>query len=191
MSQSELVSAIVKALVTTGIDYMVTGSLASSMQGEPRASHDIDIVVDLQLAHAKKLIAALLREDFYISEEAVFDAIKRGGMFNVLPYKESEKIDFWLLKNDAYDQSRFSRKQATEVLGTRVNVSKPEDTILYKLKWAVISGGSEKQFRDALRVYEVQKRILDEKYMDRWAGVLGVDVMALLERIRKESTPVD
>jgi hypothetical protein len=40
-------------------------------------------------------------------------------------------------------------------------VSSPEDTILAKLRWADISGGSEKQFTDALRVFEVQQGNVD------------------------------
>jgi hypothetical protein len=37
-----------------------------------------------------------------------------------------------------------------------------------KLKWAKLSGGSEKQFTDALRVYEIQYVNLDLSYMETW-----------------------
>jgi hypothetical protein len=188
MSQPELVKKIVHVLNEVGVDYMLTGSVASSMQGEPRSSHDIDIVVKLLPIQVKKLVAALPEDEFYISEEAVSEAVKRLSMFNILPLKESEKIDVWLLKDEAYDLIRFSRKYATEALGTRIKLSKPEDTILYKLKWALMSGGSEKQYRDALRVFEVQYRNIDVEYMDKWAKFLGV--VELLERIRREAIPL-
>lgn len=45
MSQQELLAKVVSALNHAGIDYMVTGSLVSSLQGEPRSTHDIDFVV--------------------------------------------------------------------------------------------------------------------------------------------------
>ena len=57
-----------------------------------------------------------------------------------------------------------------------------------KLKWARMSGGSEKQYVDALRVYEVQYQTLDQAYLDRWAKSLGVD--AILTRLQQEAKPL-
>jgi hypothetical protein len=37
----------VEFLTAAGIEYMLTGSLVSSLQGVPRLTHDIDIVVNL------------------------------------------------------------------------------------------------------------------------------------------------
>ena len=73
--------------------------------------------------------------------------------------------------------------------GVPLRVSCPEDTILMKLRWAELSGGSEKQFGDALRVYEVQHGILDQAYLDAWAVRLGVT--ASLARLRLEAKPID
>ena len=42
-----------------------------------------------------------------------------------------------------------------------------------KLHWAKRSGGSEKQFHDALRVYEVQFQLLNVNYMTHWVKNLG------------------
>ncbi|MGH7333177.1 MAG: hypothetical protein ACREKS_10630 [Candidatus Rokuibacteriota bacterium] len=47
-------------------------------------------------------------------------------------------------------------------------------------------GGSEKQFTDALRVWEVQRGRLDEEYLDQW--VLGV--AEVLARLRGEAQPL-
>ena len=48
---------------------------------------------------------------------------------------------------------------------------------------------SEKQFVDALRVYEVQHGGLDPSYLDAWAARL--DVTALLTRLRAEAEPIE
>ena len=56
MSQQELLKKIVGALDRVGIEYMLTGSFASSLQGEPRSTHDIDFVVALQLKAVKELV---------------------------------------------------------------------------------------------------------------------------------------
>jgi hypothetical protein len=104
-------------------------------------------------------------------------------MFNLLWIDTGDKVDFWLLTSDPFDQSRFQRRTIQPLLGEEFYLSAPEDTILMKLRWCQRSGGSEKQFTDALRVYEVQRTGLDEGYLDRWAVDLGVS--DLLAKVRK------
>ena len=77
-------------------------------------------------------------------------------MFNLLDVTEGEKIDFWLLTDEPFDRARFARRQRDEIDRVPVYVSSPEDTILAKLRWAKMCGGSEKQFTDARQVYEFQ-----------------------------------
>jgi len=45
MSQQELLKKIIQALDQAEIPYMITGSIVSSLQGEPRSTHDIDILI--------------------------------------------------------------------------------------------------------------------------------------------------
>jgi hypothetical protein len=75
-----------------------------------------------------------------------------------------------MLTDEPFDISRFSRKYRQDFLGSNLIVSRPEDTILAKLRWSKLSGGSEKQFVDALRVYEVQYHILDRDYLEEWVN---------------------
>lgn len=189
MSQQELLVRVVRELESAGIDYMLTGSLVSSLQGEPRSTHDIDVVVAIQLGAAKDLATAFPPPDYYLSEESICDAIARHGMFNLIDVHGGDKVDFWMLTTDPFDTSRFARKYAEEALGLALTVSSPEDTILAKLNWARLSGGSEKQFVDALRVYEVQYGKLDLQYLDHWAKQLGVE--SLMARIREEAEAID
>ena len=154
---------------------MVTGSVASSLQGKPRSTHDIGLGVALRESAAQKLVEAFPLPDFYLSEPSILDAINTGGMFNIIDTNEGDKIDFWMLTDEPFDQSRFSRKYAEDVMGFSIQISSPEDTILAKLRWAQLSGGSEKQFADALRVYEVQYGKLDLDYLADWAETLNVE----------------
>ena len=164
-----------EALTKTGVDYMVTGSVASGLQGEPRSTHDIDLVVALPPSAAKRLAEAFPPPDYHLPEEAILDAVRRRSMFNLISLTEGDKVDFWILTDDPFDRSRFARKGVEVVLGVRLQVSAPEDTILAKLRWAKMSGGSEKQFTDALRVYEVQLEKLDQNYLESWVKQLGVE----------------
>ena len=185
MSQQELLKKVIQVLEDTGIDYMVTGSVASSLQGEPRSTHDIDLVVAIQESAVKKLLEAFPPPDFYLDEHSILDAISRQDMFNLIDVNEGYKVDFWILTDEPFDQSRFSRKYVEEVMGTKIQVSSPEDTILAKLRWAKLSGGSEKQFTDALRVYEVQFEKLDKSYLEYW--VKKLNVKSMWKRLKKEA----
>jgi hypothetical protein len=69
-----------------------------------------------------------------------------------------------------------------------MKISTPEDTILMKLRWAKLSGGSEKQFTDALRVYEVQYEKLDLNYMETWSKALHIK--EFWERLKQEAQPL-
>ncbi len=189
MSQPEILRKVVAALATLGIDYMMTGSVVSSAQGEPRSTHDIDIVVTLQPEAIAGLVAAFPPPDYSLSEAAIRDALKARSMFNLLSLDDGDKVDFWLLTDEPFDRSRFARKRVETVLGLSLNVSSPEDTILVKLRWGRLAGGSEKQHTDALRVYEVQAGLLDQAYLDHWAGQLGVEED--LRRLRAQARPIE
>jgi hypothetical protein len=188
MSQQELLANVARTLDTLGIDYMITGSIASSLQGEPRMSHDIDLVIHLTAAAVPAILKAFPEPEFYLSEESVREALRQRTMFNVLHVAEGDKIDFWILTDDPFDQSRFSRKRDQEFFGRNVKVSSPEDTILKKLSWSKLLGGSEKQLTDALRVFEVQRDKLDLEYVRHWSAQLGIG--DLWQQLLQQAKPV-
>lgn len=187
MSQSELLKKVVVALDASGTPYMLTGSYASSLQGEPRLTHDIDLVVAMTPSAARLLIDAFPAPDYYLDLSAMSDAIARKGQFNLLDSVGGDKVDFWMLSDEPFDQSRFARRYVEEFEGQSLQVSRPEDTILMKLRWADLCGGSEKQFGDARSVYELQRGALDLQYIERWVELLNV--ADLWQRLQREAEP--
>ena len=69
-----------------------------------------------------------------------------------------------------------------------MKICSPEDTILLKLRWVRLSGGSEKQFTDALRVYELQYQILDMLYLEKWADLFNVNES--WSKLKNEAQPL-
>lgn len=185
MPQQELLRRVIQALETANIDYMVTGSLMSSLQGEPRSTHDIDLLISIERASVDDLLRGLSSPEFYLDRESILEAIATKSMFNLIDVHEGDKVDFWILTEEPFDKSRFARKYSEEVMGIRMKVSSPEDTILAKLRWAKLSGGSEKHFTDALRVYEVQFPNLDIQYLNSWSEQL--QIRDLWERLQEEA----
>ena len=80
LQPERLIRKVIQTLEDAEIEYMVTGSVASSLQGEPRSTHGIDLVVMLQKATIKKIIEAFPPPDFYLSEASILDAIDTEGM---------------------------------------------------------------------------------------------------------------
>ena len=174
MSQPHLLRKVLNAFHSHHIDYMITGSIVSSLQGEPRATHDIDIVIAIPKKVSRDLTMAFPPPRYYISQESIIEAIKHESMFNLIDTETGDKVDFWLLTGEPFDRSRFSRRYEETVWGLKMVISAPEDTILAKLKWDKMAGGSQKQFYDALRVYEMQFNKLDLEYITMWAKNLRV-----------------
>jgi hypothetical protein len=74
-------------------------------------------------------------------ELLTLEAIRHHGMFNVIDNEDGGKVDFWILTGEPFDRSRFARRVRIQALGTALSISSPEDTILAKLRWALLSGG--------------------------------------------------
>jgi hypothetical protein len=188
MLQPKLLNHLLTVLNESHIDYMVTGSIVSSLQGEPRATHDVDIVVNIKNSVIPELIKAFPPPQYYLDADSIKEAVEHKSMFNLLDTTEGDKIDFWILTDEPFDTSRFERKYEETVFGFKMKISQPEDTILAKLKWAKLSGGSEKQFTDSIRVYEVQYGKLDLGYLQNWANQLQIN--ELWNRLKKEANPI-
>jgi hypothetical protein len=185
MSQQELMKRVVTFLDDHGIDYMVTGSYATSLMGSPRSTHDIDLVVSLSEINIAALLSAFPQPEFYLSEQAIREALEHRRMFNLLEMSSGDKVDFWILTEEPFDRSRFSRKRLVQVQGLRLRVPTAEDTILAKLEWTLACGESEKHFGDALHVFELQRDQLDIGYLDAWAKTLGV--AELWQRLKRNA----
>lgn len=76
MSEPELVKTVATAFEAIGVPYMLTGSVASSLQGQPRSSHDIDLVAMLMPGKVPAVLKVFHEPEFYVSEEAIRQAIK-------------------------------------------------------------------------------------------------------------------
>lgn len=170
--QEDILIYVVDVLERLEISYMITGSIAVSYYGIPRLTHDVDIIIEIGAAKVEE-VASSFGEGFYISGEAIRDAVMRRGMFNAIHSKSGFKVDFWLVKKELYDQTRFNRKMAHRLLGRDVYITSPEDLLIIKLIWHKDSG-SDKHFQDALGLYRMQVDSLDMKYLRKWCDELSV-----------------
>ncbi|MGC4042164.1 MAG: hypothetical protein QM710_15585 [Flavobacterium sp.] len=106
-----LLSYVVTTLENLDISYMVVGGFAATIYGEPRFTIDVDIVADMQSRHIKSFIDSFPPPAYYISEEAVRDALARRYPFNVIQSATGAKIDIVPLPKDIFTCLAFQRRQ--------------------------------------------------------------------------------
>ena len=170
------------------VTYLVTGSTATIAYGEPRFTNDIDIVVDLPLDCVAEFCAGFPGDEFYISLSAVAEAVRQRQQFNVLHPASGLKIDFIVLTESEFDQSRRQRARQLAVLPDRlVSFASPEDVILKKMVYFQ-EGASDKHLRDIAGVLRIQGEALDRRYIETWALKFGVTSIwqMLLDRAKAE-----
>jgi len=109
MEQSELLAYVVEVLDRLGLKYLITGFVATSYYGEPRFTNDIDILVELTSVDIPKFCHSFPNEDYYLSENAVREAIEEQKQFNIIHRATGLKVDLFISQETAFEQSRFNR----------------------------------------------------------------------------------
>jgi hypothetical protein len=188
-SESELLVEVLGRLNAAGVDYMLTGSMASNYWGIPRTTHDLDFVLVLQPHQVDRLVSAF-QAGFFIQPESVRSAFRPPFQFNVIDEQSALKADFWLLREDAFEQAAFQRRLPVVLFGVSSWIATAEDIILHKLYWNLLTP-SERQLGDAAGVYAVQHDSLDIGYLQRWAEHLNVQTQLgrlLAGKLRPKTT---
>lgn len=187
MEQYDLLKHLVNVFESLGIRYLVTGSIASIFYGEPRFTNDIDIVAEIEEHHIPELLKLFPYDEFYISEDAVRDAIKYNHQFNIIHPASGLKIDVIISKKDAFDNSRFERiKRISPIEDIYANFASPEDVIIMKMRYYK-EGESEKHLRDITSMLKISGEIIDQEYIEKWVEKFELkDIWkAILERLKK------
>lgn len=182
MNFEEVVLKVVEILNQMDIPYFFTGALAVVYYGEPRTTHDIDLVIAMKVNDVNAMIVNF-EKDFFIDEVSIETAIKEKSMFNAMHKETGFKVDLWILGNDDFNKMRFSRRVKVEILGTAMYLPTAEDAIISKLEWYKISD-IDKHYFDALGIYRVQKGDLNIEYINKWCE--RKSIRELWEKIRGE-----
>jgi hypothetical protein len=182
-TQQEFLRILAALFDKAGIPYMIAGSIGSSFYGQPRATNDIDIVVDTDNAGLKKFLETL-EPDYYVNKNAAMDALNHRSMFNIIDNQTGWKVDVIIRKSRPFSQEEFRRRQHTNLMGLSTWLLSPEDSILSKLEWTK-NRESTSQLRDVLGVLIAQWDRLDFEYLKKWAPQLEISTM--LDELTKEA----
>lgn len=93
-----------------GVPYVLGGSLASSLVGEPRTTMGVDVAVELDARRAQELVVALV-DEWYASPEAAAEAVRLRASFNVIHLATMLKVDLFVLGGGLLDRRQLARRR--------------------------------------------------------------------------------
>ena len=169
------------------IRYLIGGSVASMIHGEPRLTRDVDFAALMRPEHVEPFAAAF-DASYYVDRERIRSAIRRHSLFNLLHVKSGYKVDLHVMLPSSFRRSELDRalnvKLRREPEGF-ARVASAEDIVLQKLRYRIGDCASDQQWRDVLGVLKTSGARIDVAYLRQWA--CEIEMSDLLEKALTQS----
>ncbi len=179
MNEIDVLKDVSTKLEHADISFMLSGSFAMAYYSQPRMTRDLDFVVELNRASGA-LVYEVFKESYYISKEAIEEAILHESMFNLIHTQSIIKVDFIIRKNHEYRLAEFERRKKVAIADFTTYIVSIEDLIISKLIWMKDSH-SELQKND---VKALLLETYDRVYLDDWISKLKL--RSTLEELHHE-----
>lgn len=167
----EIITKILKITQKHNVPLMFMGGIAISVWAEPRATYDIDGIIDADITDMNKWLDEFLKEGFSYDKNTPIKLIQNLP-FITLVYLLEEGYEIYVdlfLAKTTYAKEALKRKEELKIRGVTIPIIAPEDLVLYKLL-----AGRNRDIEDVRQILLAQKDKLDMKYMKKWASKLGV-----------------
>jgi hypothetical protein len=189
----DFVHQVIEALDAAGIDYLIGGAVAAWAWGEPRATLDLDLVVNIPMQAVNQLSKELAKRQMFVPAEIIMDNLleyRSDLPINAIHSHSGYKADLYPLREgDELRASALERRQQIDLgepLGV-VYLHSPEDLIIYKL-WYYSLSQQTKHIRDITSIVLSLAEELDYDYIKEWADKKGLTGIweHLLSKIRAQ-----
>lgn len=171
---------ILDALKVSKVEYLIGGAIAEWAWGEPRATQDLDIVIDLPVKSVNRFSRELEKRDMLVPADIILDALPEDHAdipLNAIHMYSGLRADLYLMRDgDELRRSAFQRRLLVDYgppIG-EVYVHSPEDLMLYKLIYLGLSG-QPKHARDIGAILKTKKNQIDYGYIEGWVDRLGLN----------------
>ncbi|MDH4202547.1 MAG: hypothetical protein OEV87_06600 [Phycisphaerae bacterium] len=150
--------------------------MASIVYGQPRMTHDIDLVVKLSQNDVAGLPVVFSQEQFYCPpSEVILCEVSREvrGHFNVIHQSTGLKADFYPVGKDPLHHWAMGNRRTIDFEADSIQIAPPEYVILRKLQFFT-EGGSEKHVTDIKNMLRYSTNVIDVSVLKEKAGSLGL-----------------
>lgn len=174
--EADWILRFIRPLNRSKIRYLVSGSVASILYGEPRLTNDIDVIVFLSTADLKKLEDEFPEDEFYLPPRDVISLETRReqrGHFNIIHSASGMKMDCYTAGRDEMHTWAFRAAREIHYQGEKLVLAPPEYVIVRKLEF-YREGGSEKHLRDIRAMLSVSDELIDRGSLNEWIQKRGV-----------------
>jgi hypothetical protein len=179
---TEFLKLILEALEASGVDYLIGGAIAEWAWGEPRATQDLDLVINLPVKSVGKFSKELEKRNMLVPADIILEAMMEDRAdipLNAIHMYSGLKADLYLMREgDRLREIAFQRRLLVDYglpIG-EVYVHSPEDLILYKLIYLGLSS-QPKHARDIVAILRAKKGNLDLGYIQEWVSQFGLNAL--------------
>ena len=162
-----LLKRIVACFRRERVPYVLIGAWALAAWGRPRATNDVDFLALVNEEDLARISERMSQAGMAFDKTwAQWNPLLRGSQLRF----QFQGITVDLLRpRDEHDRQIFRRKRKKRMDGRHYWVVSAEDFILQKLKV-----GRPRDFEDAISVLERFGKILDRRYLQRWADRIRI-----------------
>ena len=146
MQDPELFLLFCRKFSALNIEYLVTGSIASIIYGEPRLTHDIDLVILTHDINYANFSLQFPLDDFYCPPKDVF-ADQNQKSFNLIHHETGFKADVYIIQENSFNKWAFTNKNNINIGDEVISIAPIEYVIHNKVKFYA-EGRSPKHISD-------------------------------------------
>jgi len=164
----EIIKKLQQACRKSKVKIAFSGGIAVGFYGLPRATYDVDGFISLAVDDLSAVIKVLEKAGFEIYDDRLIKTIEDRKYISLLFSEYKMYVDLFIAQGE-FQEGLIKRARNLKFDAVNIKVVSPEDLILLKLQ-----AGREKDLDDVRGILQENYKVLNLKYLKKWAKKLGV-----------------
>lgn len=184
MQEPNLFAIYTDILKKNKLEYFISGSVAAIVYGEPRLTHDIDLIISLNNNNITKFVDAFPSDLFYCPpKEVIKTEIKRTsrGHFNLIHQETGFKADVYLIGQEILQKWALENKIKINFAGSDIFLAPVEYVIIKKLEFYK-EGHSQKHIEDIKNILINSEHLINFTFLNKNIKSMGLEEVWKLAR---------